>query len=66
MKVSNCCGAAPRSNGDCDTMDLGICPQCKEHCEYVKEEEGTSTTIRHEFTVEQHELIKRLSVSVIP
>jgi hypothetical protein len=37
-KVSNCCGAYPRGNGDCDTEDLGICSDCKEHCEYVLEE----------------------------
>lgn len=34
MKLSNCCGAAPRSNGDCDTEDIGICPECHDHCEY--------------------------------
>lgn len=33
--VSNCCGASPKSNGDTDTMEFGICPDCKEHCEYV-------------------------------
>ena len=64
MKVSNCCGAVPRSNGDCDSMDLGICPECKEHCEYVEEGEGnTSIGIAQEFTVEQHEIIERLKVS---
>ena len=31
---SDCCGAAPRSNGDCDTSDFGICPDCYDHCEY--------------------------------
>ncbi len=36
-KYSNCCGASPVSNGDCDTADLGICPDCKEHCDYETE-----------------------------
>ena len=34
-KVSECCGAEPILDSD----DLGICPECKEHCEYVKNEE---------------------------
>lgn len=33
-KYSDCCGAPVYSNGDCDTEDFGICPDCKEHCEY--------------------------------
>lgn len=32
--VSSCCGVRPRSNGDCDTMDYGICPECGDHCDY--------------------------------
>ena len=37
-RVSDCCGAYPRSiNGDCDTEDLGICPECHDYCEYVEE-----------------------------
>lgn len=40
MKVSDCCGAGPRSiNGDCDTEDFGICPVCRDHCEYVEEDD---------------------------
>lgn len=35
---SSCCGATPISNGDCDSTDFGICPECKEHCEYEPEE----------------------------
>lgn len=35
--VSNCCGARPVSNGDCDTEDFGICSDCLEHCEYIEE-----------------------------
>ena len=41
MKVSDCCGASPAVIGDydCDTSDFGICPECKEHCEYIEEDE---------------------------
>jgi hypothetical protein len=39
MKLSDCCGAEPMSNGDCDTEDFGICPVCGEYCEYTEEEE---------------------------
>ena len=35
IKVSDCCGAEPQGNRDCDTSDFGICPECHEHCEYV-------------------------------
>ena len=34
-KYSSCCGAEPRSWGDNDTADFGICPECRDHCEYV-------------------------------
>lgn len=36
MKVSDCCQAP------CIETDYGICPDCKEHCEFVDliEEEG--------------------------
>lgn len=36
MKLSDCCGAAPRGNGDCDTSDFGICSDCHDHCEYIE------------------------------
>lgn len=40
--VSNCCGAADSfsvaSGVDCSPSDIGICPQCKEHCEFVAPE----------------------------
>ena len=29
--VSDCCGEAPVLNSE----DVGLCPACKEHCEYV-------------------------------
>lgn len=31
-EVSDCCGASAVMNSD----DIGICPECKEHCEYVE------------------------------
>lgn len=41
QQVSDCCGAADRDTGDCDSSyaDFGLCSQCKDHCEYVDEEE---------------------------
>lgn len=35
-KYSDCCGAEPRSNGDCDTEDFGICSDCHDHCTYIE------------------------------
>jgi len=32
-KLSNCCGVEPYND------DSDICPKCKEHCEFVAEEE---------------------------
>ena len=42
MKVSDCCGASPISNGDMSFEDIGICSECREHCEYVEEEDELS------------------------
>ena len=40
MKLSTCCGAAPRTfNDDCDSEDIGICPSCGDHCDFVTEDE---------------------------
>ena len=33
-EVSSCCGSSPRGNGDSDSSDYGICPDCGDHCEY--------------------------------
>lgn len=35
FKITDCCGADIVSNGDSDTSDLGICPECGDHCEYL-------------------------------
>lgn len=34
LNISDCCGAEPYRNGDGDTSDIGICPDCGEHCSY--------------------------------
>ena len=31
---STCCGAKAKSNGDSDTKDLGVCPECLDQCDY--------------------------------
>ena len=41
---SNCCGVLPKGNGDSDSSDLGICPECGEHCEYESECEECNGT----------------------
>ena len=61
MKISNCCGSAPRNyNNDCDSMDLGLCSQCGEHCEYEEEDEELLT---REFTPDQIEVLEKLAAS---
>jgi len=32
--ITDCCGAEPRGNGDSDSSDIGMCPECGDHCEY--------------------------------
>jgi DnaJ-class molecular chaperone len=31
--ISDCCGAAPVAESE----DIGICPECQEHCEYIED-----------------------------
>ena len=33
MKISNCCGAS-----NIDFEDYGICPECREHCEFIEDD----------------------------
>ena len=35
MIVSDCCGAEAG-----EFLDIEICPDCREHCEFVESEEG--------------------------
>lgn len=52
--VSDCCGAEAYSNGDASSEDYGICPECHEHCTYVKEDcETCNGTGEIEFNEEQ-------------
>lgn len=50
MKVSDCCGARPRGflgphgTVDSDSTDYGICPDCKDHCEFIEEEDEEKPT----------------------
>jgi|SanBayMetagenome_1026888.scaffolds.fasta_scaffold297884_2 hypothetical protein len=37
QKISDCCGAAAT---DPVMLDYGICPDCKDHCEFIEEEEN--------------------------
>jgi hypothetical protein len=37
MKISECCGAPANREG---VLEMGICPRCKEHCEFIEEDEG--------------------------
>jgi RecJ-like exonuclease len=34
LNITDCCGAKPSGNGDCDSLDFGICPECHEYCDY--------------------------------
>ena len=34
LKYSSCCGAEAG-----DFEDVGICPDCKEHCEFIEDDE---------------------------
>ena len=37
-RVSDCCGAEPVGESE----DLGICPECYDHCDYVEREGNDS------------------------
>jgi len=39
--ISNCCGTKDRmvSEDGPNYSDTGICPSCKEHCEFINEDE---------------------------
>lgn len=46
LRVSDCCGAPPKGNGDCDTEDIGICSQCGDHCEYEERCDGCHESMK--------------------
>lgn len=37
--VSDCCSAPDKAIGDISFEDIGLCSECREHCEYVPEED---------------------------
>ena len=41
MKYSDCCEAEDRAvdGSEADYSDIGICPECKDHCEFEEIEE---------------------------
>ena len=43
--ISNCCGAPPWM--EIDDYNMGICSRCKEHAEFI-EDEDESTPLRRE------------------
>ncbi len=53
MIQSNCCGAPPVSNGDNDSLDYGICPDCGEHCEFIDDEDFDIEDVK-DFDINQH------------
>ena len=48
MKISDCCGAKPIGDG-CE--EAGICPDCKEHCEWVELDDDTPTETSRTSTI---------------
>lgn len=52
MKISDCCGAAVDGN-----EDYGICPDCKEHCEFIDDEDDLEDEIIEKITKDMKEEI---------
>ncbi len=50
-KISDCCGA--EATGEME--DVGICPDCKEHCEFVDLEEDFTEIQLDKTTLPDHE-----------
>ena len=44
-KISDCCGANNTGNGDTDYAEFGICPRCKEHCDFIDEDDLDDVSI---------------------
>ena len=43
MKVSDCCGASHP-----DAEDYGICPDLREHCDFIEEEEDEDIPLEND------------------
>ena len=41
MRISDCCGAPPK---DPIQIDLGLCSDCHDHCEYINQEDEENST----------------------
>lgn len=60
-KVSNCCGWQDTAmSGDGPNFsEMGICPKCKDYCEFQTEEEYENEMIEdRKFTKEQEKIIE--------
>lgn len=53
MTISDCCGAEPRGS-DIPWTDIGICPDCRDHCEYIEEDDEITFTDGTPIMVNQH------------
>lgn len=60
--VSDCCGVPPRGNGDSDTSDIGICPECGDHCEYVDMIEDDALELTNDQKMYYYELAERIKI----
>lgn len=60
--VSDCCGVPPRGNGDSDTSDIGICPECGDHCEYVDMSEDEASELTDDQKMYYYELAERIKI----
>jgi len=55
MPFSTCCGA------ETDMTEMGICPDCLEHCDWEDEEEEIQKDIETENQIEEEQINKHLN-----
>ena len=55
MPISTCCGA------ETDMDEMGICPDCLEHCDWEDEEEEIQKDIETENQIEEEQINKHLN-----
>jgi hypothetical protein len=55
MPISTCCGA------ETDMTEIGICPDCLEHCDWEDEEEEIQKDIETENQIEEEQINKHLN-----
>jgi len=63
--VSDCCGVPPKGNGDCDTSDFGICPECGEHCEYVDYSDEDEMELTDDQKMAYYHEIEQIKLSLL-